>query len=70
MCYSINEIGEAIKDWKFALYEWDLNEEFETEIKDKFSATIRCIPSEGQYTDDLLTLKDKNNVKVIVWRNF
>ena len=70
VCYSINEIGEAVKDWKFALYEWDLNEEFETEIKDKFSATIRCIPSEGQYTDDLLTLKDKNNVKVIVWRNF
>ncbi len=69
-CYSIEEIWEVVSEWKFAIYEWDWSREFEEIIKDKYKATIRCIPFEWQFTDLLLELKDENNKKVIVSRNF
>lgn len=69
-CYSLEDIWNAIENWKFALYEWDKNPEFEVIIKEKFKATTRCIPFEWQFTDKILQLKDKNNVKVIVARAF
>lgn len=69
-CYSIDDIWIVIWEWKFALYEWDGNKDFEEIIKEKFKATIRCIPFEWQFTDNLLEIKDENNKKVIVARNF
>lgn len=69
-CTSIEEVGQAIEAGKFALYEWDRNLEMEKEIKDRWKATTRCIPFEGQFTDDMLTLKNPENVKVIISRNF
>lgn len=69
-CYSIEEIWKAIENWKFAIYEWDKNPKFEEEIKEKFSATTRCIPFAWQFTDDILKVKDKNNVAVVVARAF
>ena len=69
-CSSIEEVGHAIEAGKFAIYEWDQNPEFEKEIKEKFKATTRCIPFEGQFTDHLLTIKDPKNVRVIIARNF
>lgn len=42
----------------------------EKEIKEKWKATTRCIPFEGQFTDDILTLKNPKNVKVVIARNF
>lgn len=69
-CYSIEDIWNAINQWKFAIYEWDLNPEFEKIIKDKFKATTRCIPFEWQFTDSMLDLKNNSNVRVIVARAF
>lgn len=69
-CQSIEEIGQAIEAGKFAIYEWDQDPEFEKVIKEKFKATTRCVPFEGQFTDNLLTLKNPENVKVIIARNF
>lgn len=69
-CSSIEDIGKCIENWKFAIYEWDQNPDFEVEIKDKFKATTRCIPTEWQFTDKLLDLKNKSNVKVIIARAF
>ena len=69
-CYSIDEIWIALENWKFAIYEWDKNPEFEKEIKEKFKATTRCIPFSWQFTDDLLKVKNQNNVAVIVARAF
>ncbi len=66
----MEEIGTALEAGKFALYEWDKNPAFETEIKEKFKATTRCIPSKGQFTDDILTVKNPDNVAVIVARAF
>ena len=70
VCNTIKEIWEAVELWKFCVYEWDLNNDFEQEIKEKFSATIRCLPFKWQYTDNLLKLKNKNNKIVIISRNF
>lgn len=69
-CYTLQEVGKAIEEWKFALYEWDGNPDMEKEIKDKWKATTRCIPFEWQFTDELLTLKNPENMKVIIARNF
>ena len=69
-CSNIEEIGQTIEAGKFAIYEWDQNPEFEKEIKDRFKATTRCIPFEGQFTDHLLTIKNPKNVRVIIARNF
>jgi len=69
-CKSLEDIGEAVNDGKFALYEWDKNPTFEQEIKDRFKATTRCIPFEGQFTDTLLTPEKSDTVRVIVARNF
>jgi len=69
-CETLEDIWVAIEKGQFAIYEWDRNPVFEDIIKDKFKATTRCIPFEGQFTDDLLTLKDSKNVKVIVARAF
>lgn len=69
-CYTITDIWKAIENWKFAIYEWDKNPKFEEEIKEKFKATTRCIPFEWQFTDKILDLKNKNNVRVIVARAF
>lgn len=69
-CHSIEEIGKAIEEGKFAIYEWDCNPQFEVEIKEKFKATTRCVPFLWQFTDDLLTLKNPNNVKIIIARAF
>lgn len=69
-CANISEIWVALEEWKFAIYEWDLNPDFEKEIKDKFKATTRCMPFEWQFTDSLMTLKNKDNVIVIVARAF
>lgn len=69
-CTSLEEIGIALENWKFAIYEWDQNPQFEVDIKERFRATTRCIPFEGQFTDNLMQLKNKNNVKVIVARAF
>lgn len=66
----MDEIGAAIDAGKFAMYEWDLNPAFETEIKERFKATTRCIPHKGQFTDDILQCKDPKNVAVIVARAF
>lgn len=69
-CFSMEDIWIAIENWKFALYEWDKNPKFEEEIKDKFKATTRCIPFEWQFTDEILELKNKNNVKIVIARAF
>jgi len=69
-CYSIEEIWEVVWEGKFALYEWDWNVDFEKIIKDKYKATIRCIPFKGQFTDDLLEKKNEDNHIVILARNF
>lgn len=69
-CSNVDEIWKVLESWKFAIYEWDQNPNFEKEIKDKFKATTRCIPFEWQFTDNLLKLKNKNNVKIIVARAF
>lgn len=69
-CHSMEEIGAAIEAGKFAMYEWDLNPQFEVEIKERFKATTRCIPHKGQFTDSILTVKDPKNVAVIVARAF
>lgn len=70
-CYTIEEIWKAIENWKFAIYEWDLDPEFEIEIKNKFKATTRCIPNSWQFKSiDDFELKWNNTVKVIVARAF
>lgn len=69
-CESIEDIGKALEDGKFAVYEWDKSEAFEAEIKEKFKATIRCIPEVGQFTDGLLECKNSENVVVVVGRAF
>jgi prolyl-tRNA synthetase len=69
-CYSIEEIWQTLEAWKFAIYEWDKNPKFEVEIKEKFKGTTRCIPFKWQFTDDLLQVKNPNNVAVIVARAF
>ncbi len=69
-CFSMEGIGTAIESGKFAIYEWDQNPEFEKEIKEKFKATTRCIPFDGQFTDELLPLRGKNTVRVIIARSF
>ncbi len=69
-CRNVDEIGAALEAGKFALYEWDLDPKFEAEIKERFKATTRCIPNKGQFTDGILTVKNPNNVAVIVARAF
>ncbi len=69
-CRSTEEIGAAVEAGKFALYEWDKNPAFEVEIKEKYKATTRCIPNKGQFTDGILTVKNPDNVAVIVARAF
>lgn len=69
-CHTLEEVGQAVEAGKFALYEWDNNPELETIIKDRWKATTRCIPFEGQFTDTLLELKNPENVRVIIARNF
>lgn len=69
-CYSLEDIWNAVESWKFAIYEWDKNPEFEKEIKEKYKATTRCLPFEWQFTDDLLKLTKDNTVRVIVARAF
>ncbi len=69
-CYSLADIWNAVEAWKFAIYEWDKNPEFEKEIKEKYKATTRCLPFEWQFTDDLLKLTKDNTVRVIVARAF
>lgn len=69
-CYSLDDIGTAVENGKFAIYERDLNPEFEDIIKEKYKATTRCLPFEWQFTDELLTLKNPNNKKVIIARAF
>lgn len=66
----MEDIGRAMESGKFGLYEWDQNPEFEKEIKEKFKATTRCIPFEGQFTDVLLPLTREGTVRVVVARNF
>ncbi|MDD2486858.1 MAG: His/Gly/Thr/Pro-type tRNA ligase C-terminal domain-containing protein [Candidatus Gracilibacteria bacterium] len=75
-CRTIEEVGKAIEDSKFAIYEWDKSDnikdsKLEAEIKEKFKATTRCIPNEGQFKiiDDF-ELKRENTVKVIIARAF
>ena len=69
-CHTLEELWQAVEGGKFALYEWDKNPEFEKIIKEKYKATTRCIPFSGQFTDELLALKNPENVRVIVARNF
>jgi prolyl-tRNA synthetase len=69
-CETIDDVGRAIEDGKFALYEWDGNPQMEIDIKEQFKATTRCIPFEGQFTDDLLKLKNPENVRVVIARSF
>jgi prolyl-tRNA synthetase len=69
-CMSMEDIGAAIEAGKFWLYEWDLNPEFEKEIKEKYKATTRCIPFDWQFTDTLLPLTKSWTVRVIIARNF
>lgn len=69
-CDSMEDIWKAIWDWKFALYEWDLDPNFEIEIKEKFKATTRCIPNSWQFTDQIMKPKNPNNVIVLIARAF
>ena len=69
-CYTMEDIGAAMENGKFAIYEWDKNPEFEKEIKERFKATTRCIPFAGSFTDKLLDLTKKDTVRVIIARNF
>jgi prolyl-tRNA synthetase len=69
-CMTLEEVGVAVEAGKFALYEWDGNPDMEKEIKERYKATTRCIPFPGQFTDDLLVLKNPDNVKVIIARSF
>ena len=69
-CETLEDVGRAIEDGKFALYEWDGDPQMEIDIKERFKATTRCIPFEGQFTDDLLKLKNPENVRVVIARSF
>lgn len=69
-CETLEDVGRAIEGGKFALYEWDGNPQMEVEIKERFKATTRCIPFAGQFTDELLVLKNPENVRVVIARNF
>jgi prolyl-tRNA synthetase len=69
-CFGMEDIGNAIEAGKFAICEWDQDPEFEKEIKEKFKATTRCIPFEGQFTDELLPLTKEGTVRVVVARSF
>jgi prolyl-tRNA synthetase len=69
-CHSLEEVGIAIEQGKFALYEWDENPELEGILKERFKATTRCIPFEGQFTDAILPLTREGTVRVVIARNF
>lgn len=69
-CDTLEQVGEAVENGKFAIYEWDWNPELEEIIKERFKATTRCLPFEGQFTDDVLQLKNPQNKKVIIARAF
>jgi hypothetical protein len=72
----MEEIGQAIEDCKFAIYEWDISDntkdsKFEALIKEKFKATTRCIPNPGQLKSiDDFELKRENTIKILVARAF
>jgi prolyl-tRNA synthetase len=70
VCTTLEELGDAMENGKFALWEWDQNPEFEKEIKEKFKATTRCIPFEGQFTDVLMPNIQEWHVRVIIARSF
>lgn len=69
-CYTMEDIGAAMENGKFAIYEWDRNPQFEKDIKELYRATTRCIPFEGSFTEKLLPLTKENTVRVIIARNF
>jgi prolyl-tRNA synthetase len=69
-CNSLEEVGAAVEAGKFALTLWDQNPEFEVIIKERFKATTRCIPFEGQFTDELIPVVPAGMVRVVVGRSF
>lgn len=69
-CTTIEDIGVALESGKFALYAWDRDSELEAIVKDRWKGTTRCIPFDGQFTDALLSIKDKNLTRVIIARSF
>ncbi|HRI35940.1 MAG TPA: hypothetical protein PK765_02475 [bacterium] len=69
-CRTLEEVGAAVEAGKFALYAWDLDPEFEKIIKDRWKATTRCLPFDGQFTDELLPITDPKLHRVIVARAF
>lgn len=70
VCSTLEELGDALENGKFVLWEWDQNAEFEKEIKEKFKATTRCIPFEGQFTHQLMPTVKDGHVRVIIARSF
>jgi prolyl-tRNA synthetase len=70
VCNTLEEIGAAVEAGKFALTLWDQNPEFEVIIKERYKATTRCIPFEGQFTDDLIPVVPAGMVRVVVGRSF
>lgn len=68
-CATLDDVGNAIKVGKFALYAWDKDPKMEQIIKDRWKATTRCIPFVEQFTDDILEITD-DSVPVIIARNF
>jgi prolyl-tRNA synthetase len=69
-CDSLESIGAAIEAGKFGIYAWDGNPEFETIIKDRYKATTRCLPFEGQFTDRIIAQMPAGSMPVVVARSF
>jgi prolyl-tRNA synthetase len=68
-CSSLDDIVKAIEAEKFVLYNWDLNPQFEIDIKESCKATVRCLPFEGQWVDDVMDRESGKQLTLIA-RNF
>lgn len=68
-CSSLDDIISVVDAGKFALYNWDLNPQFETDIKESCKATVRCLPFEGQWVDSIISRESGKKLALIA-RNF
>lgn len=68
-CSSIDDIISAVNSGKFALFNWDLDPQLEIDIKEHCKATVRCLPFEGQWVDDVMSRESRKKLALIA-RNF
>lgn len=70
VCHNEADIAAAVEVGKFALYAWDGDEKFETHIKTTYKATTRCMPFQGQFTDELIPEIEEGKMRTIFARAF